>query len=573
MALVLAAPAAGAGPVTSPLTRAGKWLVDDQGRAVTMHGVNVVHKVAPYYPDTFTARDAAFLADEGVTVARIGFIWAGVEPRPGVYDDAYVAHVIAFDQLLARYGIRVLLDFHQDAWGGSSSSDGAPAWATLGGNLFDDFQDFWDNDPGPDGVGIQTHFDNAWRHVIAMIDRSPGAGNIIGLDPFNEPYAGTKSACAPFTPCPSFESGPLAQFYDGVIAAIRSTGDRHVIFPEGIAQNGIQPPSLPAFADPQTAFSFHYYCPVTQTATANGPADPACGPHRDEGVGNFVAYANSLDVPAFEGEFSCNDADDDNASTVDLFDQDFLSWTIWAYYSYSQDPANCAGQGLLVDDGKGGSEANAKQAKLDAIVVPYPQAIAGTPGSYGFDRSSDTMTLRYTATAVPGVQLAAAAPTQIFIPQRKYPHGYRVAVSGARVVSGPTAPWLELVADRAGAGVSVTVTPATDSTTQRPLDTGALPLALSAPGAAGPGSANVAPAACRSRRRLVFHLGRAGRRARAIVVYLDGRRARALRGPRATVPVSLAGRSRGTVRVRLVLSGGGPRVVLRRAFRTCTRRA
>jgi endoglycosylceramidase len=202
-----------------------------------------------------------------------------------------------------------------------------------------------------------------------------------------------------------------------------------------------------------------YHCPVTQTATSSSPWDSVCGPHRNWGVGNFVAYANSLDVPAFEGEFGCNDANDDNAATVDLFDQDLLSWTIWAYYAYARDPANCSGQGQLIDDTKPGSEANAKQAKLDAIVVPYAEAIAGTPNSYSFDRSTNTMTLSYAARAVPGTRLVPHAPTEIFVPQRTYPQGYKATVSGARVVSAPGASWLEVFAGQPDDNVTVTVAP------------------------------------------------------------------------------------------------------------------
>ena len=461
------APTSAAGPVTSPLTRAGKWMVDDQGRVVILHGVDIMDKDAPFYPARFAAQDAAFLANEGFTATRTGFIWAGVEPQPGKYDDAYITHMAAFNELLARYGIRSLIDFHQDGWRDANGGDGAPGWATIGSNLLDNFQNFWDNAPAPDGVGIQTHFVNAWRHVVQALDATPAAANVIGWDPFNEPYAGTDSACAPFTPCPAFESGELAAFYRREIAGLRSTGDQHVIFPEGIAQNGVAEPALPKFDDAQTAFTWHYYCPVTQSATGESPADAGCAPDDQHGVGNFVAYAHSLNVPSMVGEFSCSDANDENARMVDLMDQNFVSWTIWAYYT--KDPAGCPTEGLLVDDAKPGSEANAKQAKLDAIVVPYPQAIAGTPGSYAFDRTSDTMTLTYRATAVPETRLAAGAETQIFVPERKYPRGYRVSVSGARVTSAPSAPWVELMADP-GANVSVTITPATDSSTQLPLD-------------------------------------------------------------------------------------------------------
>src|SRR3954466_7971875 len=88
-----AAPAGAAqsgGPDTQPLHRAGRWLVDADGRVFVGHGFNVVKKVAPFVRGEFGEADARMLADEGFTVARIGFIWAGAEPQPGVYDDAYI---------------------------------------------------------------------------------------------------------------------------------------------------------------------------------------------------------------------------------------------------------------------------------------------------------------------------------------------------------------------------------------------------------------------------------------------------------------------------------------------------
>jgi endoglycosylceramidase len=292
-----------------------------------------------------------------------------------------------------------------------------------------------------------------------MLDASPGARALIGLDPFNEPYAGLRTLCAPFTPCPKFESGALADFYRRVIKAIRSAGDRHVIFPEGIAQNGIAQPSLPRFGDSQTAYSFHYYCPLTQTATSSSPADAGCRPLEQRGIGNFLSFADRHDVPSFLGEFSCNDADDDNAAMVDLADERYISWTAWMYYTARQDPANCPGQGLLRDDSRHGSNANAKTAKLAAFVVPFPQAIAGTPGGYNYNRTTKTMSLEYAARAVPGALLRSTAPSVIFVPRLVYPNGYRVVVHGARVVSRPGAQHLLLLADHHGAVVSVTISP------------------------------------------------------------------------------------------------------------------
>jgi len=451
-ALAAAASPAGA----SSISRAGQWLIDGQGRVVVVHGVNLVHKTAPFYPDTFTAQDAQFLASEGFTVALIGFIWQAVEPQPGVYDDAYVQHVVDLDHLLAQYGIRTLVDFHQNFWS-IGSADGAPAWATLGTNALDDFQAFWDNDPAPDGAGIQAHFDRAWAHVASYLS---GDTNVLGLDPLNEPQPGPRSGCAIYSPCPQFEATELASFYGRVIQSIRQVDPRHVIFPEGVADNSEVASALPAFADAQTAFTFHQYCPLTQTATSSGPLDALCATPDQQGLDTATNYARQqLGVPAFVGEFSSGDANDDNATMVDLMGARFLPWTIWAYYTYSQDPANTPAQGLLLDDNQPGSEANAKQAKLDAIAVPYATAIADTPASTSFDRTSGEYDLTYYTQPVPGATLIRA-PTTIFLPQRAYPNGYHVDITNGSYTTAQAGRVLQITPARGAATVTVRVTKA-----------------------------------------------------------------------------------------------------------------
>ena len=303
----------------------------------------------------FTASDARLLADEGFTVVRIGFIWQGLEPSPGRYDDGYVARIAKLDTLLGRYGIRTLVDFHQDGWSKGFGFDGAPAWADNKGGPFDSFAAFWRNAPGPGGVGIQTRFIAAWRHVAHALRKHT---NILGFDPFNEPYPGSDytSQCGSFnafSPCPVFEQGALASFYRRVTAAIRAGGAHQIIWPEGVAQNGQAPPALPRFRDPQTAFNFHYYCSQTQFLTGEvplgqpSPATAQCAPEERKGIGTFLAYARRIGAPSMLSEFSCTDIDPDNAQIVDLVGRSFISWTAWAYYRNVPDPANCMNQGLL----------------------------------------------------------------------------------------------------------------------------------------------------------------------------------------------------------------------------------
>ena len=458
-AVAASAPAAVAGRVH----RAGRWLVDAQGRVVVLHGFNVVRKNPPFVRSEFGDTDAALLAAEGFTVARIGFIWEGVEPEPGRYDDAYIARVLALDELLRRHGIRTVIDFHQDLWSRGTFGDGAPAWATLGKNFNDAFAAFWRDDPGPGGVGIQTRFVRAWRHVARKLRRR---ANVVALDPLNEPYPGSDypAPCGPFTRCPEFESGALADFYGRVIRAIRSGGARQPIVVEGVADSGVQPPALPKFRDRQTAFTFHFYCLLTQLSAAEvplgvpSPEAETCGPIEERQIGNFTAYADRLGVPSFLGEFSCTDVQPDNAQVVDLVGRSFTSWTAWAYYNGADDPANCPRQGLLRDDAQPATGANVKDGKLDAFAVPHAVAIAGTPEATALDRGSRTYTLSYRSHAVPGARLRADAPTVVVVPPRMYPNGYRATVEGARIASGSNARRLLLHA-APNRSVSLTITP------------------------------------------------------------------------------------------------------------------
>lgn len=83
--------------------------------------------------------------------------------------------------------------------------------------------------------------------------------------------------------------------------------------------------------------------------------------------------------------------------------------------------------------------------------VPYPWATAGTPGAQSYARG----VFRYSY----AVDHAIHAPTEIAVPPYAYPHGYRVRVRGASVVSARRAAVLELTARRAARTVIVTVSP------------------------------------------------------------------------------------------------------------------
>ena len=85
-------PAAGpVGPLRAP---GGPFLVDQTGRTVLLHGVDLVYKIPPYEVDVngsgrnvLTPAEAQRMAQLGFTVVRLGIIWKGLEPGTDPIND------------------------------------------------------------------------------------------------------------------------------------------------------------------------------------------------------------------------------------------------------------------------------------------------------------------------------------------------------------------------------------------------------------------------------------------------------------------------------------------------------
>lgn len=176
------------------------------GDHVILNGINLVCKnkelnyIGHFTEDTFKS-----FRNLGFNVIRLGIIWDGVEPKPGIYDDEYLDKIREFVKLAEKYDLYVFLDMHQDLYS-YKFADGAPEWATLTdglphakGDLWSDayliseavkrcFDNFWKNTPAEDGIGLQDHYANAWKYIASKFS---DCKNIIGYDIMNEPYMGS----------------------------------------------------------------------------------------------------------------------------------------------------------------------------------------------------------------------------------------------------------------------------------------------------------------------------------------------------------------------------------------------
>jgi len=184
----------------------GQNFIDPQGRVLTLHGINVVNKEpGTKYLGHIAQEEFARLKTWGFNVVRLGIIWDGLEPEPGVYNEEYLKGIDQMIQWATESDIYVFLDMHQDLYS-VEFSDGAPSWATITdgmshetGAIWSDsylispavqtaFDNFWRNTPAPDSIGIQDHYLKLWRHLA---DRYKDNTSVIGFDIMNEPFMGS----------------------------------------------------------------------------------------------------------------------------------------------------------------------------------------------------------------------------------------------------------------------------------------------------------------------------------------------------------------------------------------------
>ncbi len=195
----------------SPLltTQPGRF-IDPQGRQVILHGINLVNKDAKAgYLGPEDLKTFAAFRRWGLNCVRLGIIWDGLEPEPGVFNEAYLQGIDRRIAWAKANNLYVFLDMHQDLYS-VLYGDGAPKWATLTegqphlhlGGIWSDayftspavqtaLDNFWKNTPAPDGVGLQEHYARIWAMLARRYADEPA---VIGYDLMNEPFPGSAAA-------------------------------------------------------------------------------------------------------------------------------------------------------------------------------------------------------------------------------------------------------------------------------------------------------------------------------------------------------------------------------------------
>lgn len=419
----------------------GQKFVDSKGRQIIFNGINFISKNPneKYMPQDGPEIFRTF-KNWGFNCIRFGIIWDGLEPGPGKYNEEYLKEIDKRIQWAADNGIYVYLDMHQDLYG-SKFSDGAPEWATLDegkphytGAVWSDsylispavqtaFDNFWKNTPAPDGIGLQDHYANLWKHIAK---RYANNTTIIGYDIMNEPFLGSsankimprmlgayaqvlveetgqappsaeelqtiwgnedsrlkaleliatkdkysKVVDAVYELNANFEKNELQSMYQKMADAIREVDSNHILFfnHSYFANTGvtsaIEPTKLAdGSTDPLIAYAAHGYDLVVDTKEVENPSYERVGFIFDR----INETGKRMNVPVIVGEWGAFHGKslqmvEAGQQIVNLFEEYKFSNTYWAYY-----------KGI-----------GAYPYFKNAIVRPYPCSVSGNLVKYDYN--------------------------------------------------------------------------------------------------------------------------------------------------------------------------------------------
>jgi endoglycosylceramidase len=447
----------------------GQKFIDPKGRQVLFSGINFISKNPE---ENYMPKQGKETFEEfkrwGFNCIRLGIIWDGLEPEPGKYNEAYLEEIDRRIQWAAENDLYVYLDMHQDLYG-AKYSDGAPDWATLDegqphytGAVWSDsylispavqtaFDNFWKNTPASDGIGIQDHYANLWKHLA---ERYANNNTIIGYDIMNEPFMGSSAqqvlpmmlgayamvlaeetgqvppsaeelgaiwadeasriealefiatrdkyarvVDAVYELSADFEKNHLQPMYQKVADAIRSVDMHHILFfnhnyfvNTGVS-TALEATTLPdGSRDPNVAYAAHGYDLVVDTKEVENPSY-----ERVEFIFERVAESGKrMNMPVLVGEWGAFHGKsakmvETARHLVNLFEDHRFSNTYWAFYSDIADYPYFQ----------------------EAIIRPYPQYISGKLLAYDYDFESGAFSCSWEE------NMGVKAPTVIYVPNLK----------------------------------------------------------------------------------------------------------------------------------------------------------
>ncbi|MEZ0068959.1 endoglycosylceramidase [Streptacidiphilus sp. MAP12-20] len=383
-----------------------RFLTDAQGRALMLYGLDADGTSAVSSPRAASA-EYGLLGDN---LTRITLSWSRVEPKPGRYDDAYLAGVAQRIAWYAGQGFHVVLAMQQDAVGPPGTPIAAAPTNEARTRATDEFWRTRGDDPG-----LQDRFTAAWAHVARYFGTYVSRHGlkpdpILGFDLLDRPWGGSVEGAA-------FETGPLARLYERLINGLRTVDSVHWLFvePEAVTAEWGLPSSLPYLVDPRRGEARIGYAPQLYPA----PLDPG-GRYTggsvfptDRALASWAIQvrrtAKRLDAPVLLGGWGLDTTAPGAHLYVDhvqqLIDQLMIGAAFYSAAPGAWSPWEHAG----------------KPAEIAGVLeTAYPRAVAGVPVEFDYDKGTLVFTLQFRDAA------GVSGPTEIYLPPSDFPRGPQV---------------------------------------------------------------------------------------------------------------------------------------------------
>ncbi len=440
------------GEVPVSVNTATNRLVDEKGREVYFHGVNVVVKGDPWIPETnhwdyhssFSDKDMLELQDLGLNGIRLGTMWPGAEPTRGEYNWTYINAVVNLTVKAASYGIYSLLDMHQDVLSQKFCGEGVPLWAAIPDNDT--------NFPAPEGSpyqlqpngvpvggatgaqclqknwpsyyvtegcssafqnlysnvqGIRDSWTNFWKTIASAVQGTGAA--VMGFELLNEPWAGNLYKDIELMIPGVADKKNLQPMYDQAAAAIRTVDTTHTLFFEGVTWDWFNVgfehvPGGQQYAN-LSALSYHFYVPPDFSIPIQ--FDARAFDIKRLGCAGFLT---EFGLGACAG---CGNVE--TVKVMDACDQYKQGWLIWEYKPFQGNRTGWSNS-LWYPNG------TEKTAVAKELARTYARVVAGVTESISFNATTGAFSLSFTTSAS-----VTDGTTKIYLSERlNYPNGFDV---------------------------------------------------------------------------------------------------------------------------------------------------
>ncbi len=393
-------------------------LIDENGRHMLFHGVNVVYKGAPWVPNvegfdpdnSFSEKDVENLADWGANVVRFGVMWPGVEPSKGAVNGTYLDIVGGIVDMLWSRNISTLLDFHQDVLAERFCGEGVPEW--FFGDTFDrtfphplsgDFfipgnttspiptQDQcarhgWATYQAARAVGkayqwLYEHPESMTVYWNAVAGRFRGHPGVLGYEIINEPWPGDVYKDPSLLVPGEADRKVFQGFYEAIASVIRAQDPDAILFFEPLTWDDVrcgfsEVPGGNNFKN-RSVLSFHHYSPPN--LPAKGSIDRANGWAKSLGC---AAFLTEVDTPTIGKH-------DAPVHSLDEADRQWVSWIGWEYKPFFK----ITGWHTSFYDKHGAVQWD---NVLHSVGRTYARAVAGIPTRHVFDPDTGNFVLSFT---------------------------------------------------------------------------------------------------------------------------------------------------------------------------------